>query len=105
MSNPSFENIEDLDATLAKAYGVNAPSPEAEAKARRAREKTIINPSDGRRKKFTGRTVQFNVKVKPDLKKRVVQASRTHGLAMTHFAEQALKRSWRRSPRKMPGVA
>ena len=89
MTSP--DSIDDLDAALAKAYGANPRTPIAEAKARRAREKRVVNPNDGRRAKFTGRTVQFNVKMKPDLKMRIVQASRAHGLPMAVFAEQAFE--------------
>ena len=42
---------------------------------RRAREKrNALSPDDGRRKRATGRTAQFNVKMKPELKRQIVQA-------------------------------
>jgi len=59
--------------------------------ARKAREKRMrLSPSDGRRKRKTGRTAQFNVKIRADLKTKVVQASRDHRLFIAELVEQAL---------------
>lgn len=47
---------------------------------------------DGRRRKRdTGRTEQFNIKVTPALKENVVSACQAHRLNITDFAEQAFE--------------
>ena len=59
---------------------------------RKAAEKRYArNPNDGRSKRATGRTAQFNFKCKPDLKRQVVQASKTHKMTIAELAEQAFQ--------------
>jgi hypothetical protein len=90
MSNE--DTIEDIEAALALAF---SKAPEAiamvEPAARRAREKRMrLSPTDGRRARRTGRTAQFNVKIRADLKTQVVRASRDHRLLISELVEQAL---------------
>src|SRR5262245_9651 len=84
-------DIDDLDAQLAAAYAADREVADMGKPAvRRAREKrNALSPDDGRRKRATGRTAQFNVKMKPDLKRQIVQASRDHNTAISVLAEQA----------------
>src|SRR5262245_10395677 len=84
-------DIDDLDAQLAAAYRADREVAEmGKPSVRRAREKQhALSPDDGRRKRKTGRTAQFNVKMKPDLKRQIVQASRDRGVAISALAEQA----------------
>jgi hypothetical protein len=86
------ETVEDIDAALAEAFSA---APEAVAMvapaARRAREKQMrLSPTDGRRRRRTGRTAQFNVKMRAELKEQVVRASRDHRLLIAELVEQAL---------------
>jgi hypothetical protein len=76
-------DIDDLDAQLAAAYRADREVADmGKPSVRRAREKQhALSPDDGRRKRKTGRTAQFNVKMKPDLKRQVVQASRDRGIS------------------------
>jgi hypothetical protein len=86
------EPLEDIDAALAEAFGAAPETVEMVTPAvRRAREKQMrLSPMDGRRRRKTGRTAQFNVKMRADLKARVVQASRDHRLKIAELVEQAL---------------
>jgi predicted HicB family RNase H-like nuclease len=84
-------DIDDLDAQLAAAYRADREVADmGKPSVRRAREKQhALSPDDGRRKRKTGRTAQFNVKMKPDLKRQIVNASRDQGIAISALAEQA----------------
>jgi hypothetical protein len=84
-------DIDDLDAQLAAAYRADREVADmGRPSVRRAREKQYaLSPDDGRRKRKTGRTAQFNVKMKPDLKRQIVNASRDRGIAISALAEQA----------------
>jgi hypothetical protein len=86
------ESVEDIDAALAEAFGSAPEAAEMVAPAvRRAKEKRMrLSPDDGRRKRRTGRTAQFNVKMRPDLKAQIVRASRDHRLLIAELVEQAL---------------
>ena len=84
-------DIDDLDAQLAAAYQADREVADmGKPSVRRAREKQhALSPDDGRRKRKTGRTAQFNVKMKPDLKRQIVNVSRDRGIAISALAEQA----------------
>jgi hypothetical protein len=86
------EQLEDVDAALAEAFGTAPETIEmVTPKARRAREKQMrLSPTDGRRKRRTGRTVQLNTKMRADLKARVVQASRDQRMPIAELIEAAL---------------
>ena len=81
---------DDLDAQLAAAYQADQEVADmARPDVRRARErKHALDPNDGRRKRATGRNVQFNIKVKADLKRRMVQASRQEAKSIAIIAEE-----------------
>jgi predicted HicB family RNase H-like nuclease len=80
----------DLDAALAAAYGDPTAGPAQEARRRgKAERKMTVKPEDGRRKRATGRTVQFNVMMKPDLKKRIATAAHRAGVSVTQWVEMA----------------
>ena len=73
----SGDAIDDIDAALADAFGAPEVVALADPRKRRAREKRMgLSPDDGRRKRATGRTKQFNCKMRPDLHRQLVQASR-----------------------------
>jgi hypothetical protein len=81
---------EDIDAALAEAFGTPEAVALADTKKRRAREKRMsLSPDDGRRKRATGRTKQFNCKMRPELHRQIVQASRSLGKSITVMCEEA----------------
>jgi predicted HicB family RNase H-like nuclease len=85
------DDLESLDGALSAAFGKRRPST-TDKIARRAREKSYaLNPEDGRRKRATGRTKAFNVKMKPELHSRIVKASRQHDVSITVMCEQAFE--------------
>jgi len=49
-----------------------------------------LSPDDGRRKRNTGRTKQFNCKMRPELHRQIVQASRATGKSIVDMCEEAL---------------
>lgn len=86
------EEIDLIDAALAAAYGDPEIVRSATPRARKAREKrAALSPDDGRRRRATGRTAQFNVKMKPELRRRTIQASRAHDMPISVFVERALE--------------
>lgn len=77
----AFDQTFRVDAALKKAG-----SP----KVRRAAEKKhALKHDDGRSKRATGRTAQFNLKIKPDYKARMVEAAKTHNVLLAELAERA----------------
>ena len=80
----------EAEAALLAAYGANEP-PLAEAKRRDRTEKRMAaNPQDGRRLRATGRTAQFNVNMKPDVKAGIAQAARRAGVSVTVWIERVV---------------
>jgi len=87
-----IDDIDQIDAALVAAYRDTDIKASASPKARKAREKrAALAPDDGRRKRATGRTAQFNVKVKPELRHRTIQASRQHDMPISVLVEKALE--------------
>jgi hypothetical protein len=58
-------------------------------RSRRARERAPVKSSDGRRRKVTGRTKQFNVGVTEEVFELVADACARHDLTHREFAERA----------------
>lgn len=84
--------FDDIDAALASAFGEREVADLADQGKRRKREKRMgLSPDDGRRKRATGRTKQFNCKMKPELHRQIVQASRKHGISITVMVERAMQ--------------
>jgi len=79
---------EDLDAALLAAFGEAAPAREA-ARRGKAERKMAVRPDDGRRKRATGRTVQFNVMMKPSVKAAIGKAAHKAGVPVTVWIELA----------------
>ena len=70
----------------------NNVSPEQSAIDRRKREKSMRTPhGDGRSAKFTGRTEQLNVLVKPALKTRLKAAAKKADVSITVAIELAIE--------------
>jgi hypothetical protein len=83
-------DCDDIDAALAEAFSVPEAVALSDPKKRRARERRMrLSPDDGRRKRATGRTKQFNCKMRPDLHRQIVQASRLLGKSITVMCEEA----------------
>jgi hypothetical protein len=61
--------------------------------ARRAREKPALSPNDGRVKRATGRTVQLNVMIRPEMKERLVNASRDHRMMIVEIIERGVEKA------------
>jgi hypothetical protein len=87
----SIDSIDDIDAALASAFAEPDVSDVVNKAKRNRREKRMaLSPDDGRRKRATGRTKQFNCKMKPELHKQLVQASRRHDISITVMVERAM---------------
>jgi hypothetical protein len=86
------ENHDDIDAALADAFRAPEVVALGDVSKRRKREKRMgLSPDDGRRKRATGRTKQFNCKMRPELHRRIVQASRMSGKSITAMCAEALE--------------
>src|SRR5262249_60288390 len=84
------DELEDIDAALALAFATPEAVDLADPKKRRARERCMrLSPDDGRRRRSTGRTKQFNCKMRPELHRQIVQASRVLGKSITVVWEEA----------------
>lgn len=78
----------ETEAALLSAYAEQPPI--AEARRRRKVEKHMDrNPTDGRSLRATGRTAQFNVGMKPDLKADIARAAKKAGVPITVWIERA----------------
>jgi hypothetical protein len=78
----------DVDAALLEIFGPAEPAREA---MRRAKGENMmkVRPDDGRRKRATGRTTQFNVMMKPNVKEAIAKAAHKAGVPVTVWIEQA----------------
>jgi hypothetical protein len=86
----SGESIDNIDAALAEAFGSPEVVEVVDPRKRRGREKRMsLSPDDGRRKRATGRTKQFNCKMRPDLHRQLVHASRASGKSIVDICEEA----------------
>ena len=86
------DQFDDINAALDGALGTPEVIALADPRKRRAREKRMaLSADDGRRKRATGRTKQFNCKMRPELHRRLVQASRQSGTPITVLCEQAFE--------------
>lgn len=79
-----------IEAALLAAYGDNEPAREAVRRGK-AERKMTVKPEDGRRKRATGRTAQFNVMMKPDVKAAISKAAHRAGIPVTVWIEQAAR--------------
>ena len=94
MTQPDLPDHDD--DILAVFDRVMAAEPEIKAagkpKNRRAAEKRhALKHDDGRRKRATGRTAQFNLKIKPESKAAMVAASQKYDMLLAEMAEAAFE--------------
>ncbi len=86
------KTIDELDAALASVHRERLIREPSIPKARKKRErKHALRHDDGRRRRKTGRTAQFNFKAKPELKEQVNAACRDHDLKIAEFMEAAIE--------------
>jgi predicted HicB family RNase H-like nuclease len=78
----------EIEAALMAAYGDAEPGREA-ARRGKAERKMTVKPEDGRRKRATGRTAQFNVMMKPEVKAAISKAAHRAGKPVTQWIEDA----------------
>jgi hypothetical protein len=84
----------DVRAALASRYSGGRSKPDGSAvAARRAREKSALSPNDGRVKRGKGPRVQLNVMIRPEMKERLVNASRDHRLAIVEIVERGIEKA------------
>jgi predicted HicB family RNase H-like nuclease len=82
--------FDDIDAALADAFGMSEVVALADPRKRRGREKRMcLSADDGRRKRATGRSKQFNCKMRPELHRQLVQVSRASGKSIVVMCEEA----------------
>jgi hypothetical protein len=79
---------DDIEAALMAAYRTDAPIKEATRRGKKEREMRV-RPDDGRRLRATGRTVQFNVGMKPEVKAAIFKAAHRAELSATEWIERA----------------
>ena len=74
-------------------------SPATPKKAeRKRREKQVRNLTDGRSLRQKGRTVQFNVMIKPEIKQAILDHVAAEGISMADFTERAFLKGLGRKP-------
>jgi hypothetical protein len=75
------------------------PAISAPKKAeRKRREKQVRNLTDGRSLRQKGRTVQFNVMIKPEIKQAILDHVDAEGISMADFTERAFLKGLGRKP-------
>ena len=90
--NDHAKDMDEIDSVLAQALGNPEVAELLDTQNRRKREKRMrVSPDDGRRKRATGRTKQFNAKMLPELHRQIVQASRVSGIPIVVMLEEAFK--------------
>jgi hypothetical protein len=97
MADSSDENSHDISAAWSKlviAAGGRKTRGMSVAD-RRASEATPVPPTDGRRLRFTGRTSQLNIKVKPDFRVMLYQLAQARDIGMAQMLEIILA-EWKR---------
>jgi hypothetical protein len=79
------------DAVVAALMDVYRDTPNVDELTRRgkAERKMMIKADDGRRARRTGRTKQFNRKMKPELYKAILAAGRKADIPITVWIERA----------------
>ena len=88
---------DDMDAALAAAYGEPSEQPAREAWRRsKAERRMMVRADDGRRKRATGRNVQFNVKMKRDVKEAIAKAAHKAGVPSRNGSSLPRLRTWAR---------
>lgn len=85
-------DIDDVDAALAAYHAEETPAPSEAVRRRTAEQRTQV-PRDGRSARYTGRTLQLNVRVRPETKAALDKASRDFEAPITYIIEQAIA-SW-----------
>ena len=58
---------------------------------RKAAEKPVLSPTDGRRLRRTGRDIAVNFKVTPDFKQQLYALAAAEGTSMVEILERALE--------------
>lgn len=85
-------SIDELDAALASVHRERLIREPTNPKARKKRErKHALRHDDGRRRRKTGRTAQFNFKAKPELREQVNLVCRDYDLKVAEFMEAAIE--------------
>jgi hypothetical protein len=56
-----------------------------------ASEKRALSPADGRRLKSAGRSVQLNLRVRPEFKEQLYEFAQSSGLTMAEVIERAVE--------------
>jgi hypothetical protein len=69
------------------------------AAQRKAAEKAPVAPTDGRRRRATGRTKQLNVKVKPAFHQELTALAEARGTGIAELLEQMLA-DWKAAKRR-----
>jgi hypothetical protein len=82
---------DEIMAAFDAAYGSDPELVELAKPAKRkaAEKRMALRPDDGRRKRATGRTVQFNVNMRPEIKEQIIKAARQADMSITVWIEQA----------------
>ena len=81
-------DIESMKTLRRRTNTVRGSSAETR---RKAEKKASISETDGRRLRRTGRTVQLNIKVKPEFKKQLQRLSKSNKVGMAEMLEIVLE--------------
>lgn len=80
----------DVRAALASRYSGGRKPDKSIVASRRALEKRALSPNDGRVKRATGRSVQLNTTIRPELKEKLVEAARDHRRTIVEIIERGI---------------
>lgn len=87
-------DIDDVDAAFARQHepapDTQAKPPQSEATRRAHVERRASEPKDARSLRYIGRSVQLNVRVRPEVKEALTRASDDFEAPITYIIEQAV---------------
>lgn len=85
--------VNELRDAFRKARAMQAKSGKSQKSQRKTKEKKVQSVVDGRSLRATGRTEQFNVNMRPDLKHCIAERAKAEGIPVTVWVERVFEKA------------
>jgi hypothetical protein len=95
MTEAAFDDDDD-DWDMSKARAKLAQKQDKRRAPSKARKRVILESSDGRSLRATGRTAQFNFRSSPEIKEMATSAAEAAGVSLALWMEDAIKAALRK---------
>jgi predicted HicB family RNase H-like nuclease len=83
--------VNEMRDAFRKARAMQASPGKSQKSQRKTREKKVQSVVDGRSLRATGRTEQFNINMRPDLKSQVAERAKAEGITVTVWVERVFE--------------